>query len=58
MPGVSRGHVQRRLVAQFTDLFAVVLLVSSAITFLAYVLERPQRPRTRASSYCWSARAR
>ncbi|WP_369386549.1 cation-translocating P-type ATPase [Streptomyces sp. CG1] len=46
LPGVSRGHVWRRLVAQFTDLFAVVLLVSSAITFLAYVLERPRDPAT------------
>ncbi|MFF2514612.1 cation-translocating P-type ATPase [Streptomyces sp. NPDC058086] len=46
LPGVSRGHVWRRLAAQFTDLFAVVLLVSSAITFLAYVLEQPRDAAT------------
>lgn len=46
LPGVSRGHVWRRLVSQFTDLFAVVLLVSSAITFLAYTLEQPRDPAT------------
>ncbi|MGX4695292.1 cation-translocating P-type ATPase [Streptomyces sp. JNUCC 63] len=36
----------RRLVAQFTDLFAVVLLVSSTVTFLAYVLGQPRDPAT------------
>lgn len=46
LPGVSRGHVWMRLIAQFTDLFAVVLLVSSAITFLAYALEQPRDPAT------------
>ncbi|UXY25245.1 cation-translocating P-type ATPase [Streptomyces sp. HUAS TT20] len=46
LPGVGRRHVWRRLVAQFTDLFAVVLLVSSAITFLAYALEQPRDPAT------------
>ncbi|WNM32122.1 cation-transporting P-type ATPase [Streptomyces sp. Li-HN-5-11] len=46
LPAVRHGPVWRRLVAQFTDLFAVVLLVSSAITFLAYVLERPHDPAT------------
>ncbi|MET8946876.1 cation-transporting P-type ATPase [Streptomyces sp. NPDC004542] len=46
LPGVARGHMGGRLVAQFTDLFAVVLLVSSAITFLAYALERPRDPAT------------
>ncbi len=46
LPGVSRGHVWRRLIAQFTDLFAVVLLVSSAITFLAYALEQPRDAAT------------
>src|SRR5512147_2941663 len=30
LPGAGHGHVWQRLVAQFTDLFAVVLLVSSA----------------------------
>ncbi|MFH8775831.1 HAD-IC family P-type ATPase [Streptomyces sp. NPDC017958] len=46
LPGVGRRHVWRRLLAQFTDLFAVVLLVSSAITFLAYALEQPRDPAT------------
>ncbi|MGW7404266.1 cation-translocating P-type ATPase [Streptomyces sp. NPDC054833] len=46
LPGVGRRHVWRQLLAQFTDLFAVVLLVSSAITFLAYALERPRDPAT------------
>ncbi|MFJ3714777.1 cation-translocating P-type ATPase [Streptomyces sp. NPDC090057] len=46
LPRVSRGHVRRLLFAQFTDLFAVVLLVSSAITFLAYWLGRPRDPAT------------
>ncbi|MDH6547035.1 cation-transporting P-type ATPase [Streptomyces sp. SAI-041] len=32
----------RRFAAQFTDLFAVVLLVSSALTFLAYALQDPR----------------
>ncbi|MER5714026.1 cation-transporting P-type ATPase [Streptomyces sp. NPDC002132] len=46
LPGVHRGQVGRQLVAQFTDLFAVVLLVSSAITFLAYWLGQPRDPAT------------
>ncbi|MGW2643037.1 cation-translocating P-type ATPase [Streptomyces sp. NPDC001348] len=46
LPRVGRTRVWRRLVAQFTDLFAVVLLVASAITFLAYALERPRDPAT------------
>ncbi|WP_437063679.1 cation-transporting P-type ATPase [Streptomyces sp. enrichment culture] len=46
LPSVSRGQVWRRLVAQFTDLFAVVLLVSSAVTFLAYWLGQPRDPAT------------
>lgn len=46
LPGVGRGQVWRRLVAQFTDLFAMVLLVSSAITFLAYWLGQPRDPAT------------
>ncbi|MFE3638299.1 cation-translocating P-type ATPase [Streptomyces sp. NPDC059168] len=46
LPAVGRGHVRRLLVAQFTDLFAVVLLVASAITFLAYGLQRPREPAT------------
>ncbi|MFF7765074.1 cation-translocating P-type ATPase [Streptomyces massasporeus] len=40
-PAVRRG-VWRELVGQFTDLFAVVLLVASAITFLAYELQEPR----------------
>jgi Na+-translocating ferredoxin:NAD+ oxidoreductase RNF subunit RnfB len=31
-----------RLLAQFTDLFAVVLLVAAAITLLAYLLGEPR----------------
>ncbi|WP_277752680.1 cation-transporting P-type ATPase [Streptomyces sp. L2] len=46
LPGVTHGQVWRRLVAQFTDLFAVVLLVASGITFLAYGLGRPRDPAT------------
>ncbi|WP_323178837.1 cation-transporting P-type ATPase [Streptomyces sp. NBC_00568] len=46
LPGVSHGHVWRQLVTQFTDLFAVVLLVASAITFLAYLLGQPRDPAT------------
>ncbi|OLZ69063.1 cation-transporting ATPase [Streptomyces sp. IMTB 2501] len=46
LPGAGRGQVWRRLLAQFTDLFAVVLLVASAITFLAYALGRPRDPAT------------
>lgn len=46
LPAVGRKRVWRRLVAQFTDLFAVVLLVASAITFLAYALEEPPDPAT------------
>ncbi|MFD1276055.1 cation-translocating P-type ATPase [Streptomyces kaempferi] len=46
LPRVRQAHLWQRLIAQFTDLFAVVLLVSSAITFLAYGLERPRDPAT------------
>ncbi|MET9903665.1 cation-transporting P-type ATPase [Streptomyces sp. NPDC006446] len=46
LPGVSHVHVWRQLVTQFTDLFAVVLLVASAITFLAYLLGQPRDPAT------------
>ncbi|MFJ9012158.1 cation-transporting P-type ATPase [Streptomyces canus] len=35
LPRARRRPVWRELGAQFTDLFAVVLLVASAITFLA-----------------------
>ncbi|WP_225829937.1 cation-transporting P-type ATPase [Streptomyces sp. NK08204] len=46
LPGAGRGQAGRRLLAQFTDLFAVTLLVASATTFLAYVLGRPRDPAT------------
>ncbi|WP_381560478.1 cation-translocating P-type ATPase [Streptomyces eurythermus] len=46
LPAVKRGRPWRRFVAQFTDLFAIVLLVSSALTFLAYWLGRPREPAT------------
>jgi calcium-translocating P-type ATPase len=36
----------RRFAAQFTDLFAVVLEVASAITFLAYLLQEPREVGT------------
>ncbi|MGW7747947.1 cation-translocating P-type ATPase [Streptomyces chartreusis] len=39
-PGRHRA-VWRQLMAQFTDLFAVVLIAASGITFLAYGLEDP-----------------
>ncbi|MFJ9865709.1 cation-translocating P-type ATPase [Streptomyces sp. NPDC101165] len=46
LPAVGRVRLWPRLAAQFTDLFAVVLLVASAITFLAYALEQPRDPAT------------
>lgn len=42
LPRARRRAGWRRLVAQFTDLFAVVLIVASVITFLAYALEDPR----------------
>ncbi|MCX5336733.1 cation-transporting P-type ATPase [Streptomyces sp. NBC_00140] len=42
MPRTRRRPVWRQLGAQFTDLFAVVLIVASGITFLAYWLEEPR----------------
>ncbi|MEU0398386.1 cation-transporting P-type ATPase [Streptomyces sp. NPDC006208] len=42
LPPARRRGLWRDLVGQFTDLFAVVLLVASAITFLAYGLQEPQ----------------
>ncbi|MFF7647573.1 HAD-IC family P-type ATPase [Streptomyces canus] len=42
LPRTRRRAVWRDLAAQFTDLFAVVLLVASAITFLAYGLQEPR----------------
>ncbi|MFD7611637.1 cation-translocating P-type ATPase [Streptomyces sp. NPDC059828] len=41
MPRPARSRVWRQLAAQFTDLFAVVLLIASGITFLAYTLQEP-----------------
>nr|WP_316781374.1 cation-transporting P-type ATPase [Streptomyces sasae] len=46
LPGAARGQVGRRLLAQFTDLFAMVLLVASAITFLAHLLGQPRDAAT------------
>lgn len=42
LPPAGRRGLWRELVGQFTDLFAVVLLVASAITFLAYELQEPR----------------
>ncbi|GHE49604.1 cation-translocating P-type ATPase [Streptomyces capitiformicae] len=42
LPRARRRAVWRQLGAQFTDLFAVVLIVASGITFLAYWLEEPR----------------
>ncbi|MGW2717795.1 cation-translocating P-type ATPase [Streptomyces sp. NPDC001492] len=42
LPRARRRGWWRDLAGQFTDLFAVVLLVASAITFLAYGLQDPR----------------
>ena len=42
LPRAGRRPVWRQLAAQFTDLFAVVLVIASGITFLAYGLEDPR----------------
>src|SRR5512135_3882147 len=42
LPRPRRRRIWRRFAAQFTDLFAVVLLVASGITFLAYALQQPR----------------
>lgn len=42
LPHAGRRGLWRDLAAQFTDLFAVVLLIASAITFLAYGLQEPR----------------
>ncbi|WKX13977.1 cation-transporting P-type ATPase [Streptomyces sp. NL15-2K] len=42
LPRAGRRAVWRQLGAQFTDLFAVVLIVASGITFVAYALEEPR----------------
>lgn len=41
LPHARRVSPVRRFFAQFTDLFAVVLLVAAALTALAYMLGRP-----------------
>ncbi len=38
---LPRPKILRRLLAQFTDLFALVLLAASVLTLLAYALQRP-----------------
>ncbi|MEV6153642.1 cation-transporting P-type ATPase [Nonomuraea sp. NPDC052129] len=42
LPQGPGPRIWRRLAAQFTDLFAIVLLVAAAITFLAYLLSEPR----------------
>ncbi|MFF7795691.1 HAD-IC family P-type ATPase [Streptomyces sp. NPDC007991] len=42
LPRTARRAVWRQVGAQFTDLFALVLIVASGITFLAYALEEPR----------------
>ncbi|HEX6470219.1 MAG TPA: cation-transporting P-type ATPase [Streptosporangiaceae bacterium] len=42
LPPARRRSAARRFLAQFTDLFAVVLLVAAGITALAYVLGQPR----------------
>ncbi len=42
LPRPRRRRIWRKFAAQFTDLFAVVLLVSSGITFLAYAVQDPR----------------
>lgn len=46
LPHAKRRGLWRDLVGQFTDLFAVMLLVASAITFLAYGLQEPREVGT------------
>ncbi|MEU7642191.1 cation-transporting P-type ATPase [Streptomyces sp. NPDC039016] len=46
LPHARPRPLWQQLAAQFTDLFAVVLLVASAITFLAYGLQQPRDPGT------------
>ncbi len=41
LPAARRAPILLRFAAQLTDMFAVVLLVSAALTFLAYVLQQP-----------------
>ncbi|MFF4603202.1 cation-translocating P-type ATPase [Streptomyces sp. NPDC001339] len=46
LPRAGRRGWWRQLAAQFTDLFAIVLLVASAITFLVHDLQQPRDPGT------------
>ncbi|MGY5051519.1 cation-translocating P-type ATPase [Streptomyces sp. 900105755] len=46
LPAFGRRRIWPRLAAQFADLFAVMLLAASAITFLSYGLEQPRNPAT------------
>lgn len=46
LPRAAHPALWRQLAAQFTDLFAVVLLIASAITALAYTLQEPRDPGT------------
>ncbi|MGI5466605.1 cation-translocating P-type ATPase [Streptomyces sp. CA-132043] len=41
LPRPRRRRIWRRFLAQFTDLFALVLLVASGLTFLAYAVQEP-----------------
>ena len=41
LPKAKRRPIIFRFLAQFTDLFAVVLIVASVITFLSYVIQVP-----------------
>ncbi|MGW3095243.1 cation-translocating P-type ATPase [Streptomyces sp. NPDC001102] len=42
LPQPRRKGLWRRFFAQFTDLFAILLIVASALTFLAYALQDPR----------------
>ncbi|WP_322973882.1 cation-translocating P-type ATPase [Actinacidiphila oryziradicis] len=42
LPAPKKKGLWRRFAAQFTDLFAVVLLIASGLTFLAYGLQHPR----------------
>ncbi|MEJ3748936.1 cation-transporting P-type ATPase [Actinomycetes bacterium KLBMP 9797] len=46
LPSADRRRLWPRFARQFTDLFAVVLVVASGITFLAYALQSPREVGT------------
>jgi Ca2+-transporting ATPase len=46
LPAPGRRRLWRRFARQFTDLFAIVLIVASGITFLAYLLQSPREVGT------------